>query len=229
MLDMNPLYIVIMGLVMVISLPLHELAHARIALAFGDPTAKAMGRISLNPLRHLDIVGAISFFLIGFGWAKPVPVNPDNLHPRRLGDMMVSLAGPLSNLGLAAVAGLVLRAWPLYAGALNGIALGEMHASVFVLMFLQTLLQANLFLCIFNLIPLYPLDGHHIARELLPGPWRYDFMRWQLKFGQITMLAIVFLPGLLRNFGGLQVMSPLVWVYRYVGEPIATFLAGPYA
>ena len=112
--DIDPQMLVALIAAMLISLTLHELAHARTALAFGDPTAQMMGRISLNPLRHLDPIGSIALVLsmmagAGIGWAKPVPVNPANLQPRRLGDIMVSLAGPMANLGLAVAAGLLLR------------------------------------------------------------------------------------------------------------------------
>src|ERR1035437_8633090 len=95
---------------LIFSLVVHECAHARTALAFGDPTAKNMGRITLNPLPHLDFMGTLCLIFSGFiGWAKPVPVNPYNLHPRRLGDIAVSFAGPASNLSLALIFGLILK------------------------------------------------------------------------------------------------------------------------
>ncbi len=163
MFDQNLGYYLELGLMFVISLSFHELAHARTALAFGDPTAKMMGRVTLNPLAHLDIWGAVVFMMTGgLGWAKPVPVNPANLHPPRLGDFMVSLAGPMANFALAGVGAIAIRiAWHFPAAMIE-------HK--FLTHFLAHFIWWNLGLMIFNLIPLYPLDGHHMQRDLLPAP-----------------------------------------------------------
>ena len=193
------------------SLTVHEYAHARMALAFGDPTAKLNGRVTLNPLAHLDPIGTLALFLVHFGWAKPVPVNPMNLHPRRLGDIMVSLAGPLSNLLLAMVSGLLLRLW-VFKGNPNHTY--SEHISIL----LSWTLAVNLMLCLFNLIPLFPLDGHHILREFLPAGMRSDFMRWQVRYGQVGLLAMIFLPRVLNVTGPIQAM------FRFVIEPFVRLL-----
>ena len=148
---------------LIFSLVIHEYAHARTAWSFGDPTAKHMGRLTLNPLAHLDPIGTLALVFIGFGWAKPVPVNPLNLHPRRLGDIAVSLAGPMSNLLLAVVSFLLYRGWAmLYARQLIGQAVYEpVSDSLFLLGII------NVLLCTFNLIPLFPLDGHQDRKSVV--------------------------------------------------------------
>lgn len=179
------------------SLTVHEFAHARTALAFGDRTAALMGRCTLNPLAHLDPLGTITLLVTRMiGWAKPVPVNPLNLHPRRLGDICVSLAGPLSNFLLAILAGLLLRVALAFETSL---AASTFHVLFQVLWFS---LVANLGLCVFNLLPLFPLDGHHIARELLPIGRHAGFMHWQLRYGRPILMALIFVPIVLGRTGG---------------------------
>jgi Zn-dependent protease len=178
--------------VLLLSLTLHEFAHARVALLFGDPTALHAGRVTLNPLKHLDPVGTFMLFFSGMiGWAKPVPVNPYNLHPRRLGDIMVSVAGPLSNLALAVLFALALRICLQIPDA----AEHRILATLKTMLLLGIL--ANLGLCLFNLIPLFPLDGHHIVRELLPSGKQNDFMYWQTRFGVVLLIALIALPAFL--------------------------------
>ena len=178
---------------LLLSLTLHEYAHARTALAFGDPTAARMGRITLNPLRHLDPIGTLMLVFSGvIGWAKPVPVNPLNFSRRRIGDIAVSAAGPLTNLLLAIVAGLLLRLWLKVVPETQPV----FEPGQMVLFWTAA---ANLGLCFFNLLPLFPLDGHHIVRELLPGDRQVDFMRWQIRFGGILLLALLLGPRLIET------------------------------
>jgi Zn-dependent protease len=207
---------------LIFSLVVHECAHARTALAFGDPTARNMGRITLNPLPHLDFMGTICLLFSGFiGWAKPVPVNPYNLHPRRLGDIAVSFAGPASNLSLAVVFGLIIKGMILLAATY--IELGQaMPFRIAKAMFVYAM-AANVGLFVFNLIPLFPLDGHHIARELLPPSKQEHFMHWQMQFGVFILLAIVFAPTLLAQ-AGYQFFDPVIVVWRYVYNLLAAIL-----
>ena len=201
-------YLVMVAPVLLLSLTVHEFAHARTALAFGDPTARAMGRVSLNPLVHLDPIGTLVLLVTQrIGWAKPVPVNPLNLQPRRLGDIMVSLAGPMSNLLLAILAGVLLRVVTHFEADL-----GEKAATT-LLTILWITMSCNVGLCVFNLIPLFPLDGHHIAREMLPPDRHADFMRWQLKYGRLILLALILLPMAVQNVGQIRVISPIRLVH----------------
>ena len=148
------------------ALTIHELAHGLVANALGDPTARLAGRLTLNPLKHLDPLGTLAFFLIKFGWAKPVPVNPGYFrHPRQ--DMLwVALAGPASNLVLAVVSALLIKVVQL----LLQLPLGNLGAAV--LFPLGAMLVAsvwiNLVLAVFNFLPVPPLDGGRILAGLLP-------------------------------------------------------------
>lgn len=193
---------------LLLSLTVHEFAHARVALAFGDRTALLMGRVSLNPLRHLDPIGTLALLFTNIiGWAKPVPVNTANLHPRRLGDICVSAAGPLSNLALAAISVVALRL---------AIGFHELLSPVFfksLILLLGVMISANVCLFLFNLLPLFPLDGHHIMRELLPLHLQLPFMRWQVKYGRIAMMVLIFGPLLYTTVTRLEVpFNPLFWV-----------------
>lgn len=194
---------------LLLSLTVHEFAHARTALAFGDPTARDMGRVTLNPLAHLDPIGTLALIFTNLiGWAKPVPVNPANIHPLRLGQIMVSLAGPMSNLAMAVVAGLCYRAMPLEIG--DNAVLLALDTMLF------TAILINLGLFAFNLLPLFPLDGHHIVRELLPARLQGPFMRLQIQYGCKILLALIFLPPLLEVVLHQNVPDPICMLTGYV-------------
>ena len=195
------------------SLTIHEYGHARMALAFGDPTARNMGRLTLNPLRHLDFMGTVMILLVGFGWAKPVPVNRANLHPPRWGEIAVSLAGVLNNVGFAVLLGLALRVL-IVRGAMDRLPHGD---TVAVMMLLT--LRINLVLVVFNLLPLFPLDGHHIVRELLPRRHQQDFMRWQVHFGRYILLGMLIVPMLSP-----KIPSPLRMLFSRVIDPVTYWL-----
>jgi Zn-dependent protease len=147
--------------VIVFSLTVHEYFHAWTANRFGDPTAKNMGRLSLNPLVHLDFFGTLMLFLsqFRFGWAKPVPVNPANLRNYRHNNLWISAAGPLSNIGMAFIAGTIFR-------IMNGMEMLGSVEAFDMLLFLAIMI--NMSLAFFNLLPVYPLDGSHIFRSILP-------------------------------------------------------------
>jgi Zn-dependent protease len=164
---------------LLLAVTVHEVAHAVVADRLGDPTPRAMGRITLNPLPHIDPLGAIAFVLAGFGWAKPVPVNAANLrHPRR--DMAwVAAAGPISNF-LVAFLGLVLFVLARRSG-LVGEPVGQAVLWIF---------QFNLALGIFNLIPLPPLDGGHFLPYFLP-PGAGSLLHSLEQFGPMILLVLV--------------------------------------
>ena len=139
------------------ALTVHEFAHAWVANKCGDPTAKNQGRVTLNPLAHLDLMGTIAFVVLHFGWGKPVPVEPRNYGNLRRDTIFVSGAGPLSNLIMAILFGIALKFSIPYL-TMDGYFIQFFYQAIFI----------NLILLFFNLIPLFPLDGSHILENLLP-------------------------------------------------------------
>ena len=194
----DPQLMIATAVPLLMSLAIHEFAHARTALAFGDPTAKLMGRCTLNPLVHLDPIGTIALLLVGFGWAKPVPVNYANLYPPRQAKILVSIMGPASNFALAVSLGLLLKAATYIPGAH---AFFDTDRGAFLGMVILFTMMINVILCVLNMLPLFPLDGHHIMRELLPVEMQVPFMHFQVRYGQMALMAIIFLPMLLRTQG----------------------------
>lgn len=205
--------------VLLFSVVVHEVAHAWQALREGDPTARDLGRITLNPLRHLDPVGSLLvplllYFLPGdflFGWAKPVPVNPRNYRNYRAGDIRVSLAGIVSNLCLVALCAAVLAAMT----ALQGVAFPGGSISINIATMATYGIFINLVLAYFNLIPIPPLDGSHVLYHLLPpaAGARYRAMG---RYGvTLLVLTVVVFPG---AFGVLlsPVFTSFSWIVRMV-------------
>lgn len=168
------------------ALTVHEFFHAYLAYRFGDSTAKDMGRLTLNPLAHLDFFGTLMMFLSGFrfGWAKPVPVNLYNLKNPRTADLWISAAGPFSNLGLGLIFGLLFRLAYGVDSAMPS-AINE---------FLRVSVQINVSLAFFNLIPLYPLDGSHILKSLLPARYEIPLMEFE-RFAPFILMFLIIIGG----------------------------------
>lgn len=168
----------------------HEVSHGFVADRFGDKTARMMGRLTLNPLKHLDIFGTLMVFIVGIGWAKPVPVNFNNLrHPKR--DMIwVAGAGPVTNFTLAALSSLAMRGVASYAGGMTEGSYMMMFLEPIILM-LAFSVYINLLLCIFNLIPLPPLDGGRVAVGMLPYRQSEALSRIE-PYGMIIIILLVF-------------------------------------
>lgn len=170
------------GIVLLTAFPVHECAHALSAHWLGDDTAKDQGRITLNPLRHLDLFGTIFMLFAGFGWAKPVPINPNNFKNRKVGMAVSSLAGPLSNLILSYIS-IILCKILIYNSAGNTYL--DALADVF---WYSTIL--NVGLAVFNLLPIPPLDGSRIFNLVLPEKMYFKIMKYEnIVFG-ILFLAI---------------------------------------
>lgn len=180
--------------VLLIAFTLHELAHAVTADRLGDPTPRRMGRITLNPLAHLDPIGTILLLVAGFGWAKPVLVNPMNLRGNpRTAMAIVAAAGPISNLLLAALGALVVR---LGLVSIDQLILGAFPSPGF---FLSVFIQINLILAFFNLIPIPPLDGSKILFAILPAELAYR-LRPLEQYGFLLLMGVVFLAPAVLNF-----------------------------
>ncbi len=208
MLDLAPSMFISNIFVLLVAFPIHEFAHAWTANFFGDDTPRLAGRLTLNPLVHLDVLGSMLLVVAGFGWAKPVPINPYVLSLRSSSAyMLVSLAGPASNFLMA-----VLAAIPFQLGIVSAadaqlsIITANNHILPTVSQVLYVFIYINLLLMLFNLIPLAPLDGEKIVRYFLPASWGslLDQIR---PFSPIILLAIVFL-GLLSNI----LMPVLSWL-----------------
>ncbi len=184
------------------SLSIHEFSHGFAAYKLGDSTAKDMGRLNLSPISHLDPIGAICLFLFGFGWAKPVPVNPNNFAygKRKSGMVWTSLAGPLSNLITAFIAVFVLHLVYTFMPRFDGV--GDMVTSVVVTM-LYTLVFMNVGLAVFNFIPIPPLDGSKILNAVLPPRIYFRIMQYE-QYGFIALLLIINLPIFSRILNGVS-------------------------
>ncbi len=190
---------------LLVALSVHEWAHAWVADLLGDHTARDMGRLTVNPIAHLDLMGTIMFFVIGFGWGKPVPVDPRNFrHPLR-DSALVAIAGPISNIvlafgalfGLAAVAALDLEPTPI-----AKVLVQVLHSSV----------GLNLGLMAFNLLPIPPLDGSRVATALLP--WRL-----RLRYEELTVHSQWILLGLILAENILNVPLLSIWV-NLIASPV---------
>lgn len=172
--------------ILIFSVILHEISHGYVALSLGDHTAKNAGRLTLNPLPHIDPIGSIlvpGFLLLttgmAFGWAKPVPVNTYNLRDQKYGSAKVSFAGPAANLGIAIVFGLILRFVPI----------ADFNPSL--IPFFVAIVQLNLILAIFNLLPIPPLDGSHILFDFLPASMNH-VKRFLTQYGFFILLFVIF-------------------------------------
>ena len=178
---------------MLLVLPLHESAHALVAKWFGDDTAERQGRISLNPLAHLDPFGGLLMVLTGFGWAKPVPINPLRMKKYRAGISLTALAGPVSNLLAAFVAGIAYNIIICTKSGLMALVSSEVTTMSCVLLLLSFLFQVNVGLAVFNLIPIPPRDGYNVLSYFTSEKVDRWFYRHQR---EVTFAFIVVILGL---------------------------------
>jgi len=177
------------GIILLTCFPVHEFAHAWTADRFGDTTPRANGRLTLNPLAHLDPIGSLLMIVAGFGWAKPVPINPYVLQKRsRAATMLVSIAGPMSNLLMA-----ILASVPFRLGLVStaNIFLSPQSAIPNITWFLYVFIFTNLWLMLFNLIPIFPLDGEKVLDYFLPasGARALENIR---PYGPMILMVIIF-------------------------------------
>ncbi len=179
--DLTLAQVIGIAVALVVGITFHEFSHAFIADQLGDHRPRALGRVSLNPVAHIDPVGALVFVLAGFGWGKPVPVNVYALRPGRVGMAMVAAGGPIANVIVAVVAAVLFRA--LEIGGIGGFA---MEVVFFIVLY-------NLLLAIFNLLPIPPLDGYNVLLAFVPPRTAFTIQRYA-PYGVLVLLLLVFLP-----------------------------------
>lgn len=181
---------------LLIALTFHELAHGYVSYLLGDPTAKSQGRLSLNPIAHIDPIGFASLLFFRFGWAKPVPIDPRYYKNRKLGTILVSLAGPATNFLLAIITGLFLKFSYQF-------ELEIIYANDIISAIIGNLLIYNITLGVFNLIPIPPLDGSKILASLLPI--KYEIKFYQLERYSMVLLIVMMYFGIFS-----KILNPLV-------------------
>ena len=186
-----------------LGITIHEYAHGMAAFKLGDTTARDMGRLTLNPISHLDIMGFLCLLLAGFGWAKPVPIDASRFRDPQRGMLLSSAAGPLANLACAFAAGAVLR-W-----------LGDPSGGLTFL--LALVIFYNVVLAVFNLLPIPPLDGSHILKGLMPLRWAREFSRYD-RVMTLALFGVIILDAFL-NTGILSriIFPPILRIYGFIG------------
>ncbi len=194
--------------VYMVSLSIHEFAHAFAAYKCGDPTAKMAGRMTLNPLKHLDMFGFFLFIFLGIGWAKPVPVNPLNFKKYKTGTRIVSIVGVTANLLLGLISAGTVAVLISTVGA-GGVALGYVYS---ILMYFMLV---NSFLFMFNILPIPPMDGFNFITTFMKG--ENKFIKFMLKNGFRLLIGIILVTSLIDLFFGFDIFTEyLALLYNYV-------------
>lgn len=209
-------YRIVAGLVvLLIAMPIHECAHGLVSYWLGDPTAKAQGRLTLNPLKHLDPVGSVMILLAGFGWAKPVPVDPRYYKNRKAGMALTALAGPMSNLILAYIAYAIYKIL-FISGIKNGWNFTG-GAFSFLMLVINYVIVINVTLAVFNLLPIPPLDGSRIFLFFLPEKLYFSAMKYE-RYIFLGLVALLFLGVLDTPLAWLRngVFRALDWATGYI-------------
>ena len=201
-----PLEVLIILLpILIFSLCFHEFSHGYIAYRLGDHTAARSGRLTLNPLAHLDPIGSLMILFVGFGWAKPVPVNPINFSNPRVDMMKVAFAGPASNLILAFIAGLMIR-FSNYSDLMNN---GILYQTLYVFSFI------NIALAVFNMLPVAPLDGSQIFGNMISK--NNPELAWKLQMYGPKILMGLILIGIITPFSLLgTIMMPIIKFFLFL-------------
>jgi Zn-dependent protease len=206
----NPLEVIFLFISLLVAITVHEFSHAYTADRLGDPTPRLMGRLTLNPLKHLDIIGTIMILIANFGWGKPVVFDPYNLKNPRRDSAIISLAGPVSNFFVAIICAILVHL--LFTFRLT--LLFNSGIGVFVYVFnalLQSIIVLNIMLGVFNLVPIHPLDGFKIVEGILPEKYAGQWKELE-RYGFIFLLFLVF-----------PILGPVSPISRVI-SPVIRFL-----
>lgn len=195
----QPIYFILWALAIIVASTVHEFSHALSGRLQGDHTAEDAGRLTLNPIAHIDVMGFILLLLVGFGWAKPTPFNPYNLKFKRFGSAIVALAGPLSNLLIAVIIAIALR--------IVEVTLHLPSTNLMVVFFLF-LVHINILLAVFNCIPIPPLDGSKVLYTFIFDK-HPDVVMWLERYGTFLLLGLIF-------FGGGIIQTIVGSVYQWI-------------
>lgn len=189
-----------------IALSFHEFGHAMASDRFGDPTPRNQGRLTLSPLAHIDVIGFLFIILAGFGWAKPVQINPRYYKKPRRDDIIVSIAGPLMNLLLAFIFAFLIKALVIMS---QNVEFSQAAVSIAINLFNYTI-QLNVILMLFNLLPLPPLDGFHILANIVPAR-SYKFIYMLEQYSTIILILIIVTPAI-----SYILLPPFRLIYRII-------------
>lgn len=202
----NPLELIFTVAALIVAITVHEFSHAFAAERLGDPTPRLQGRLTLNPLAHLDPVGTIMMILVHFGWGKPVQFDPYNLRNPRRDSAIISLAGPISNVVFATACSLLLR----------------LPLPMMLIAFIGQVLVLNIVLAVFNLVPIHPLDGFKIVEGVLPEPQAHEWHELE-RYGMIFLIFLLF-----PIFGGTapiqRIISPVINFFLTILLPTTPFI-----
>jgi len=211
MMNLNTPTMIARVITLVIALTVHEFSHAFVATRFGDETPRQAGRLTLNPLSHLDPVGSLMLILAGFGWAKPVPINPYVIRQNnKAGVMLVSIAGPASNLLMAILAALLLRV------GLFPVTYQVSSVLPTAGYFLVEFIYVNVALFLFNMLPLAPLDGEKVLEFFLPHSWQ-GVLQSIRQYGPYVLLALIFVgPMIGFDLFGVIIRRPLMAIVNFL-------------
>ena len=195
---------------LILAFSIHELSHGLMAYWLGDKTAKYDGRLTLNPIKHIDPVGFLMIMFAGFGWAKPVMVNPANFRYPKQDMALTAVAGPISNFIFAFASVMILYPLMIYGGRGEGVQIA--------INFLNLLIFYNVLLGIFNLLPIPPLDGSKLFSIILPDRAYFNFIDFGSRFGIFILLALVITGALGR------IMGPIIWFVIQMLDNVARFI-----
>jgi Zn-dependent protease len=201
--SLDPAVQVILIPVIIFALSFHEFSHGWVASRFGDQTARYAGRLTLNPMAHLDLFGTMALYFMGFGWAKPVPVDPRNLQNPKQDMMWISLAGPVSNLILALISGILLSIL---------LRLGIIGSQSPLIMVLIMSLQINLVLAIFNFLPIPPLDGSRILEGMVPNKYHNELAKFEY-YGPRILFGLILISMFTRFNIFSVIISPIMSIF----------------